>query len=295
MSEEEIFNGCLWVAESATDFILNEGNEDGLPTLYQQDDIYYEYNQSANSWSKLSCTLFNAITAASDLFNYEFTLDQIKEINDLSYEHGRKKGDGWYTNYAVDLVRNWRNSNKELVKQFGKIASYRLDMRNDELVNRVLAKLYTICWSFEGNTDYILDYSTDWVLDNYEFGKKIYGHSVGLRKIKGKKCIKDNYKGRKYNGLPTNIYEVKPTCKQLVDGKTYRLWGYLFTKVREDNYEELMRLEKVHTACNNVLTANSALRHETNDKTLQKKLHELSEYVRNNNLAYIEKHKQLLS
>lgn len=56
-----------------------------------------------------------------------------------------------------------------------------------------------------------------------------------------------------------------------------------------------MRLEKVQTACNNVLTANSALWNNTNDKKLQNKLHDVSEYIRQNNLAYIEKHKQLLS
>jgi len=91
---------------------------DGLPTLFEQDDIYFEYNQSANSWSKLSCTLFNAFTAVSDLWNYEFSLSEIKEINDLSYEKGRKEGDGWWTDLAVDLVRNRWNSNKDLVKRF---------------------------------------------------------------------------------------------------------------------------------------------------------------------------------
>lgn len=294
---EEMYNGCLATWESANDFILDEGNEWGLPTLYQQDDIFFEYNQSANNWSKLSCTIFNAFGAVSDLMNYKFTLEQQKELNDLSYEpqRGRVKGYGWDTRLAVDLMRTWRNSNEELVKKYGKIASYRFAMNNDDLVNKILDKNYTICWSFQGNTDYILDYHQDAILHGYSFGKKTYGHSVGLRKHNGKKCVKDNYEGRNYNGVYTNFYEMRPTCREEIIWGTYRLWGYLFTKVREDNYEELMRLEKVHTACNNVLTANSALRHETNDKTLQKKLHDLSEYVRNNNIAYIEKHKQLLS
>ena len=296
MSEEMLIpNGCLGVGESPNDFILDEGNEWGLPTLYDQDDIYFEYNQNANTWSKLSCTIYNAFGAISDLMNYEFPLEQIKELNDLSYEKGRVKGYGWDTRLAVDMLRNWWNSQKDLVAKYGKVASYRFDMRNDALVNKILDKNYTICWSFQGNTDYILDYYHDAILHGYSFGKKTYGHSVWLRKHNGVKSVKDNYKGRNYNGLDTNFYEMRPTCKEEVDWGTYRLWGYLFTKVREDNYEELMRLEKVQTKCNNALAANSDLWNNTNDKTLQKKLHDVNEYIRQNNLKYIEKHKALLS
>lgn len=290
-----ILNWDYWIVEKDTDFILTEWDVDWLPTLFEQDDIYFEYNQSANSWSKLSCTLFSAFWAISDLWNYEFPLTQIKEINDLSYEKGRKQWDGWWTNLAVDLMRNWWNGNKELVKQYGKIASYRIDMRNDALINKILDKNYTICTSFSGNTDYILDYYHDAILDNYDFwNKKTYGHAVSVRKHNWKKCIKDNYKGRNYNWLDTNFYEVKPTFKQLVDAWTYRPSWYLFTKVKEDNYDELIRLEKVKALCNTVLNANSALWNWTNDKVLQSKLHSISEYIRNNNLRYIETAKENL-
>lgn len=290
MTEEliQIPNWDYWIIEKDTDFILTEWDVDWLPTLYEQDDIYYEYNQSANSWSKLSCTVFNAFWAVSDLMNHEFPLAQQKELNDLSYEKGRKQWDWWWTNYAVDMVRGWWNANKELVKKYGKIASYRIDMRNDALVNKILDKNYTICWSFEWNVDYILDYYQDAVLDNYKFWKKTYGHSVWLRKHNWKKCVKDNYKGRNYNWLDTNFYELKPTCKQLIDAWTFRMWGYLFTKVAEDNYEEIIRLEKFKVLANNVLVANSALWEWSNDKILRNKLHTTSEYIRNNNLKYVE-------
>lgn len=288
MEELEIINWDYGIVEKDTDFILTEWDVDWLPTLFQQDEIFFEYNQNANSRSKMSCTLFNAFGSVSDLWNYEFLLNQIKELNDLSYEKWRKQWDGWRTNLAVDLVRNWRNNNKDLVKQYWKVASYKINMRNDELVNRILDKNYTICWSFEWNTNYILDYSEDWVLDNYEFWKKTYWHSVSLRKIDWKKCIKDNYKWRKYNWRPTNIYELKPTCKNLVNWWTYRPRWYLYTTVAEDNYEELIRLEKVRVLCNNSLKANSELWNNTNDKNLQKKLHETNERIRNNQLKYIE-------
>lgn len=286
--EEMIYSWDYWIIEKDTDFVLTEWDVDWLPTLFEQDDIYFEYNQDANSRSKMSCTLYNAFWAVSDLRNYEFLLNQIKDMNDMSYNKWRKLWEGRWTNLAVDLVRWWWNNNRKLVEKYGKVASYRIDMRNDYLVEKILEKNYTICWSFEWNTDYILDYYKDWVLDNYEFWPKTYWHSVWLRKHNGKRCVKDNYKGRNYKWLDTNFYELKPTCKQLIDAGTFRPNWYLFTKVAEDNYDELMRLEKVRVKCNNSLEANSELRHNTNDETLKKKLHDTNEWIRNNNLKYIE-------
>ena len=48
---EELENGCLGVWEQNSDFLI-EWFEDNLPTLYQQDDIIYEYNQFKSEWSK---------------------------------------------------------------------------------------------------------------------------------------------------------------------------------------------------------------------------------------------------
>ena len=81
---EELENGCLGIGGQPTDYLICDGFEDALPTLYQQDDVIFEYNQSKQEWSKKSCTIFSAIGAISDLFNYQFTLDEIKEIDDIS-------------------------------------------------------------------------------------------------------------------------------------------------------------------------------------------------------------------
>jgi len=51
----------------------------------QQDDIIFAYNQYNQARSKKSCTIFSAIGAISDLYNYEFSLDEIKKIDELSY------------------------------------------------------------------------------------------------------------------------------------------------------------------------------------------------------------------
>ena len=87
---DEIQNGCLGTGVQNTDYLI-DGFEDKLPTLYDQDNIIYEYNQYTQDRSKQSCTIFSAIGAISDLFNYEFPLSEIKEIDEKSYTLGRVK------------------------------------------------------------------------------------------------------------------------------------------------------------------------------------------------------------
>lgn len=287
MNEEIMVNGDYGIIWKDTDFILTEWEINWLPTLFEQDDEIYEYNQAKQSWSVMSCTIFNPVWAVSDLMNYEFPLEQIQEIDSLSYEKWRKQWDWRRTDLAVDLVRNRRNNNKELVKEYWKIASYRLTLRDDELIATVLWKKYTLCWSYQWNANFNND-RNDWILDNYEFWKATYWHSVWMRNYKGMKSVKDNYKWRKYNWKDTNIFGVRPEWSQLVKSWVFRPNCYLFTKVAEDNYDELIRLEKVKVKCINSLNANSELWHNTNDEKLKKKLHDTNERIRNNNLKYIE-------
>ena len=51
--------------------------------------------------SRVSCTIFAAMWMLSDLINYEFSLD-LKEVDELSYERGRIRGQWWYVQSAVD-------------------------------------------------------------------------------------------------------------------------------------------------------------------------------------------------
>jgi hypothetical protein len=64
-----------------------------LPALHIQDDIRFEYNQG----SSLDCTLYSSFGAISDLMNYEFNEQEIKEIVAMSYVRGRPQGKGWFT------------------------------------------------------------------------------------------------------------------------------------------------------------------------------------------------------
>lgn len=281
-------NWLLWDWYQETDFLLVNGS--WLPKLFQQDEEIYEYNQGTTN----DCTIYSAFWAISDLMNYKFSEAEIKDINELSYTMGRKRGNWWFVFKAIDCVRKRWNNNKELVKKYWKVASYRIDLRDDVLIDEILDKGYTICSWYDGNGKYNVDFTIDDQLDWAEFGSPTYWHAVSWRKVNGERCIKDNYAGRKYNWVDTNIYKVIPACSKLVENNVYFQNAYLFTKVAEDNYEELIRLEKVKALCNNVLEANSALWNWTNDKTLQNKLHDTSERIRNNNLKYIEENKEKL-
>lgn len=268
MDELNFNNGLLWVWEQQTDFLLLNG--ENLPKLYNQDNEIYEYNQ----WNTNDCTIYSAFWAVSDLMNYKFTKEEIVDINELSYSRGRIRWEWWYILSAVKCVADrWNSHHKELWK----VAYYRVELSDDALVDEILDKWYTLCSWYKWNYKYNTDFTQDDKLDGSEFGAKSYAHAVSWRKVDWVRSIKDNYAGRKYKWMETNIYSVVPSCSKLVEDKTYYALAYVYTKVAEDNYEELKRLEKFKTTLNIAMEANSALRHLTNDKKYQDRLHTLNE------------------
>ena len=260
--EEEILTWCLWIGEKETDYLLCEWEIEWLPTLYQQDDIIYEYNQRNQSWSKKSCTIFSAVGAVSDLFNYKFSLDEIKEIDNLSYDKGRLKNSGWRVQSAVDLVaKRWNEKKSHL----GKVAYYRIEMPNDEIIKKIIEKWYGICTWYYGNAKYNEDFRKDWVLDWTDFGATTYWHAVNLRKGM---IIKDNYYGDKYNK-----YRLAHTPREI---KWYQAFWYLYTKVSEDSLDEIKRLNELKTKVMQAIELNSSIRHLVNETTYKNKLHEMN-------------------
>ena len=270
---EEI-NGCLGLGEKATDYILTEWLLDALPTLYQQDEIIYQYNQSLNTWSEKSCTLFSPIGAISDLFNVEIWLDIAEQWDNDSYGKGRMKDSWWFVALWVEhIVKEWNMS--ELAKKYWKAAYYSIDLKNDNLVKWVLDKRYTICTGYQWNSKYNTD-KRDWLLELTDFGTSTYWHAVGaIWSIND--CplrIKDNY----YKTVKYNIYDVKHPFSEL--DCFYDRW-YVITKVAEDKLEEVKRLNEFRTSLLNTIELNSKLRHLTNDTNYQSILHYTNEKNRN--------------
>lgn len=275
---EELENGCLGIGGQPTDYLICDGFEDALPTLYQQDDVIFEYNQSKQEWSKKSCTIFSAVGAISDLFNYQFTLDEIKEIDDISYTRGRFKNQGRRVQSAVKLVADRRNEHHS---DLGKVAYYKIDTTNNELVDKILEKGYNIMTNLNGNTKYTLDYLQDAIVNDTDFGSATYWHAlnlvtVNLKKIWGKVCVKDNYKGRTTNNgkLDCNIYALEHYPSEI---SVFGTNGYIYTKVAEDALEEVKRLNEFKTNLQKAIDINSAMRHQTNDENYKSILHYVNE------------------
>ena len=273
MTVEEIkeTEWCLGIWEEDTDYLLCAWNIDIIPTLFEKDEVRFEYNQWANDWSRVSCTIFAAIGMLSDLINYEFSEEQIKEVDELSYNNPkypsiRNRWHWWYVKYAVDLVADWYN-NSELSKKYGKVAYYRINKYDDELIEGIIWKLYTIDWNHCVTAEYTKD-KKDWMIDGTNFGVQTNWHSVDVIQYKWQRSVKNSYKWSK-----NNIYWLKNKLSAITNFGNY---FYVYTLVKEDNYERIKELNEFKTLLVQTIENNSAMWHKTKDVNYQKKLNEMN-------------------
>lgn len=264
--EEEKIMWCLGIGEQDTDYSLCEWFEDVLPTLYKQDEVRYFYNQYIRDWSKVSCTIFAAAGMLSDLKNYKFSEAELKEMDDMSYTRGRVKGQWWYVQSAVKCVADRWNGNEKLTKQYWKVAYYRISKYDDEVIQAILDKLYTLDTNYNGNKKYWED-KKDWVLDGTDFWPATYGHSVDIISNNGKRSVKDSWS-------TNQVYELKHPVSQI---KCFGNFLYLYTNVEQDELEELKRLNEMKTLLERMIEDNSVMWHLTNDWDYKAKLHEMNE------------------
>lgn len=269
---DEIISGSLGLGEKTTDYILTEWLLDALPTLYQQDEEIYQYNQGTQKWSEKSCTLFSPIGAVSDLFNINIPLETIKVRDDGSYNHGRMRDSWWWVQLGVDYITKCYNDSP-FSKTHWKVAYYSIDLKNDKLVKKVLDKRYTICTGYKWNADYNAD-KRDGKLENTQFGVSTYGHAINvIWGIDTPSRIKDNYVG----SVKYNIYGVAHEFSEI---PCFYERGYVLTKVAEDNLEELKRLNEMNTVNELLMENNSKMRHLTNNQKLKDKLHDMNNQLR---------------
>lgn len=90
--------------------------------------------------------------------------------------------------------------------------------------------------------------------------------------MNGKRCCKDSAAGSEHN-----VYELEHTLKEIT---CYYENAYIYTKVKEDKLEDVKRLNEFRTLLLATIEANSKLRHLTNDKAYQEKLHDVNEINR---------------
>ena len=271
---EEIQNGCLWLGEKTTDYILTEWLLDVLPALYMQDEKIFQYNQWAQSRSKKSCTLFSPIWAVSSLFNVEIPLSVIKDRDSESYKHGRRKDEGRLIQLWVDFIVDdcWNKS--EFWKKYGNVAYYSIALKDFDLMKKVHSKRYSICTWYQWNSKYNSD-KNDGVLDLTDRWSWTYWHAVQtIRSINENPArILDNY----FWSAKYNIYDVKHKFSEIPS--FYERW-YVLTKVKEDNLERVKELNIFRT--NALLTIETLwkMRHQTTVQSFRNDLHDMAEKLR---------------
>lgn len=270
--EKEI-EWCLGIWKADTDYVLCDGDTDLLPKLYKKDETRFTYNQYKNDWSYVSCTIFAAVGMASDLTNYQFSYDEIKEIDDSSYDnpdylHIRKKGQGWYVADAVNHIRKWWNKNDKLVKKYWKLASYCINKYNDDVIENVINNLYTIDWNLNSNKQRAED-RKDLMIDWTDFWKQTNWHSVDIICKDGQRSVKDSW------SIP--YYWLKHKLSEISNIGTF---FYVYTLVSEDNYEEIKRLNEIKAECNLLIEHLWKLYHLVNDTNFRWILHYTADKLR---------------
>jgi hypothetical protein len=140
------------------------------------------------------------------------------------------------------------------------------------MINYALDNLYTIDWNLCPTWEYITDYSADWMLDWTNFGVNTNWHSVCAIKKDWQLSIKDNYKWTQYN-----IYWLKNALSKITN-----IWTnfYVYTLVKEDNLEEIKRLNEIKAECNVLIEHLWKLRHLVNDTNFQWILHYTADKLR---------------
>ena len=184
----------------------------------------------------------------------------------MSYERGRRKDDWWYTQSAVKLVADYWNEHH---KDKWEVAYYRVDKSNTDVIKSILEKWYTLMTTFNGNSTYVKDYDTDWVLNGTSFGNATFWHAINVRNVKGKRCCKDSAAGKAHN-----IYELEHTLAQI---SCYYDNVYLYTKVIEDKLEDVKRLNEFKTNLLSAIEINSAMWHQTNSENYRVALHDMNQ------------------
>lgn len=274
---EDVVDGCLWLGHEDTDFLMDWAEADVLPELPKLDQVRYEYNQSAQDWSKQSCTIFSPMWAISDLINRKWTLAELKEVDELSYTKWRTRGKWWYVKSWVDCAVSWFNSKPELVNKYWKLMYKYIPTTDSETINKLIKKNYWICTGFYWDTAFSNDYYYDAILDWNKF-TQVWWHAVTVVDNNWKRSVKDNYAWRCWkNKIPNNYYEVK---HELKDINTWHNWCYVIYSVKDANADEIKRLEWIKTKCNNIITQLWELYNSVNDKTFQNELHTFADKLR---------------
>jgi hypothetical protein len=253
---DEKVMGCLGTGEQTTDYRLCSWDSDLLPPLVKKDEIRFSYNQYKNKRSRTSCTIFAAVGMMSDLMNYEFSYDEIHEIDELSYERWRIRWEWWWVQSAVKLVADWWNE-RHPDKQ---VAYYRISKYEDDIMENCLDKLYALDWNLHFTDEFYKD-REDWMIDWTDFWHLTNWHSICITKKDWQRSVKDSW------SIP--YYWLKNKLSKITNfGSNF----YIYVPVG-DRLEEIKRLNEMKTECLNCIESLWNIWNLTNEKNFREILH----------------------
>ena len=231
------------------------------------------YDEVRDSIIQVSLELTRNIGMLSDLINYEFSYDQIKEVDELTYttdNYPKRTRWQWYrVKYAVWVLADRYNAS-ELSEKYWKVAYYRISKYDDDILEWALDKLYTLDWNLHLTDEYYKD-KEDWMIDWTDFWTLTNGHSIDIIKKNGQRCVKDSGSNPK-----KNIYWIKNKLSKLTN-----FWPNLYIYVLvNDHLEEVKRLNKIKSESLVAIEHLGKIYNLINDKELQKDLHRTADKLR---------------
>lgn len=196
-------------------------------------DNQIQYNQL--EVHTMSCTIFAAAGAISDLIGYRFNNNQFRALVEEAKKDDFSDTDGWYIYKAVDLLRRWWKANE------GDITSYRVDLGSADFVE-ALQKGYSVITGYRGNAQYNQDVAADGILDNLSIGNTTYGHAIRITRDRQQpnyaRLVIDNY----LKAQAFNTYRIKiEDLPKLVNKGVFYYSGYIFVSNVERMFKDVVR------------------------------------------------------
>jgi len=217
----ELENGWIILDEntiSDRDFIIGAENPLIIPKNTNTEKHLYNQSIKRNPSTLWSCGLFASMWCISDLTWYQFTEEDIKEINELAIaEYWLELWTWMYMSKAVDCVRNWWN--EEYPQK--KLITFRTVIGSDKFIEW-LNKNHSFAVWYKTSSKYYEDSQDNWVINKNSFPTDWSWHLVRTNFDEVIK-IDDNYEwSKKYNTYVNNF------IKNLQEEWVYFPSAYLF-------------------------------------------------------------------
>ncbi|MCF7875364.1 MAG: hypothetical protein K9L99_05840 [Candidatus Omnitrophica bacterium] len=234
--------GLLGIGLKSTDYSISLSNKQVVPKSEQN---FVHNGITFNQGSSMACTIFSAFTLIANKFNLEFiTSDWIldKWYNDAVLHYGASAKNGWYVSSGVDYVRNWFNSQSDLVEKYGKLSTgflklpYSWEIERDEnakktvkLFEELLRNNHDCCGGHNGSRDYNVDFQSDGVLNLKKLSNPTYGHAICMSAdIQGEFDMNsDLLVANSWKGVNNNVYRLEH-IQDLIDNNVLFPTVYFF-------------------------------------------------------------------